>query len=139
MPSQHEPKPPAWWGEALPEPGRPPPELRERWVILWDGDCGFCRRSVMWTLRHVPAERVTAVPYQQATAWLPPAVLDASPRQAHLRAPDGRYWGGGAVGVPLLRLAGHPWFAALLARTPLRYPLLWGYRWVTRHRAALGR
>jgi predicted DCC family thiol-disulfide oxidoreductase YuxK len=37
-------------------------------VLLYDGDCGLCLRSVQWLVRHDPEERLSFAPLQQALA-----------------------------------------------------------------------
>jgi predicted DCC family thiol-disulfide oxidoreductase YuxK len=35
-------------------------------LVLWDGDCGFCRRAVQWLLKNDRYGRLTAIPNQEA-------------------------------------------------------------------------
>lgn len=35
-------------------------------LVLWDGECGFCRRSVKWLLRHDRFGHLQAIPSQEA-------------------------------------------------------------------------
>lgn len=131
--------PPMAPGAALPERGTPPADVPGRWLILWDGECGFCRRSVEATLARDRRAVLAARPYQDCTDWLPQPVLARSPDQAHLRSPDGRYWGGGDAAIEVLALLGHRRLAALLRRKPLHGLVARGYRWVARHRGLMGR
>ncbi len=117
----------------------PPGEFGSHWVLIWDGDCGFCRGTVEWVLRLDREGLLMAVPYQECRGWLPDAVLARSDAQAHLRSPDGRYWGGGAVPIRITGLLGHPIIERLLDTPPLRWATGLGYRWVARHRSRLGR
>ncbi|MBI4081027.1 MAG: DUF393 domain-containing protein [Candidatus Lambdaproteobacteria bacterium] len=125
--------------QAYPEPHPPPPELARRWALLWDGECGVCRRAVQRVLRADRAGRVAALPYQGALAWLPTAVRAQSSRQAHLRSPDGRYWGGGDAVIALLAVLGHPGLARLLGAPGLRTLVRLAYRAAARHRGSLAR
>jgi len=60
----------------------------ERPLLLWDGDCGFCRRWVLrWRVR--TAGRVDYAPYQIAAARFPEISLEAAAAAVHLVAPDG--------------------------------------------------
>ncbi len=118
-----------------------PAQLQGSWLLLWDGDCGLCRRSVAAWLRGAqpagPALR--ALPYQQALTWLPPELAERARREVLLWAPDGTLCGGADAWLELLRLRGHGAWARLLKRQPLRAALRLGYRWVARHRGLLGR
>ncbi|MBI3993477.1 MAG: DUF393 domain-containing protein [Candidatus Lambdaproteobacteria bacterium] len=113
-----------------------PAHLAGRWLLLWDGDCGFCRRGVNFMLRAGGPEPL-ALPYQQALDWLPTARAAQAGRQVLLRAPDGRYWGGADAVIELLRLRGRPRLARRLGWPPLRALLRVGYACVARHRRLL--
>jgi predicted DCC family thiol-disulfide oxidoreductase YuxK len=125
--------------QAYPEPNPPPPAVARRWALLWDGDCGFCRRVVQRVLRADRAGCVAAIPYEGALAWLPAEVRARSSRQAHLRSPDGRYWGGGDAVIALLGVLGHPALARLLGAPGLRTLVRLAYRVAARHRGSLAR
>lgn len=40
--------------------------MNEKHLILWDGDCGFCRRAIAWLLSHDRYGHLEATPNQQA-------------------------------------------------------------------------
>ena len=126
-------------GERLEERGPVPAALAGQWLVLWDGACGFCRRSVDWLLRHDRAGALGAVPYQDCEAWLPERVWARSGRQAHLRSPDGRYWGGSDAAIRIAGLLGHSLLERLLALPPLRWLMALAYRNLARQRGPLGR
>ena len=116
----------------------PPAHLAGHWLLLWDGDCGFCHRAVAFALRAGGPEPL-ALPYQQALDWLPEHARARAAREVLLRAPDGRTWGGADAVIELLRLRGRPRLARVLAWPPLRTPLRGGYALVARHRGLASR
>ena len=118
---------------------QPPLGLTGQWLILWDGDCGFCRRSVQAVLRHPRAQNFLARPWQGETAWLPQSVIDKSGGQFHLRSPEGVWLGGGDAAIGLLAALGNQRMAALLGLPPLRQGVAGGYRLVARHRHLFSR
>jgi predicted DCC family thiol-disulfide oxidoreductase YuxK len=124
-------------GERLQELGESPAEFHGRWILIWDGDCGFCRRWVEHALRHDKSGKLGAVPYQQCVDWLPQSARERSPHQAHLRSPDGRYWAGGDAAIRLIGLLGYGRFETLLSLPPLRMLTRSAYRLVARNRARL--
>jgi len=126
-------------GERLEEQADAPQELNGRWLLSWDGDCGFCRRWVQRALRLDHSGRIVALPYQQCTDWLPQVVLERSPVQAHLRSPDGRYWGGGDAAIRLIGVLGYPWAETLLGIQPLRALTGLAYRYIAAHRRLMSR
>jgi predicted DCC family thiol-disulfide oxidoreductase YuxK len=93
----------------------------ERHLVLWDGDCGFCRRCVDWARRHDHEQRLELVPYQT----VPDPPLRAELRADCARAMqvirrDGTLVRGGRGAVFCLEQVGWWW-----AR-PLRFvPLAW--------------
>lgn len=112
----------------------------ERHVVLYDGDCGFCRWSLDRLLRWDRRDNLRAVPIQSDEGDQVLADLSEQARLSswHLVTPDGRRYSGGAATGPMARLlpAGAP--VALLAETfPRSTDRL--YRWVARNRDTLGR
>ncbi len=109
-------------------------------VLVYDGECGFCRWSVekvlAWdrnnhirplALQDPEAERVLArvEPAARVTSW-------------HLATPDGHVYSAGAAAAPLIRLLpGGKLLARLLARFPRATDR--AYRWVARNRDHVGR
>ncbi len=86
--------------------------------VLWDGDCGFCRRSVEWIARHDDAGRFRLVPYQDAPAPpMTPALRAAAPHAVHVVTADGRVLRAGRAFLHVLDRLG--WHAtARLLRVP---------------------
>jgi predicted DCC family thiol-disulfide oxidoreductase YuxK len=94
-------------------------------LLIWDGDCGFCRRSVEH-LRIRLGDRVAYEPYQTAQARFPEIPLESFRAAVHLVEPDGRatrgaeavfralaYGEGRPVALPLAAYRFVPGFAAL--------------------------
>jgi predicted DCC family thiol-disulfide oxidoreductase YuxK len=90
-------------------------------VVLYDGDCGFCRWSVDKVLAWDRARRVRAVPIRSDEGDRLLAALEPAARLAswHLVAADGRLYSAGAAAEPLARLlpGGRP-LAALFGAFP---------------------
>jgi predicted DCC family thiol-disulfide oxidoreductase YuxK len=105
----------------------------DRPCLIWDGDCGFCRRSVQH-LRLWVGERVAFEPYQTAHVRFPAIPLGAFCEAVHLVEPDGRVSRGaeaffralahGGQALPLAVYRGLPGVAALSE---------WVYRQVAAH------
>jgi predicted DCC family thiol-disulfide oxidoreductase YuxK len=92
--------------------------MSARAVLLYDGDCGFCRWGVGQVLRRDDGRKLRPVPIQSAEggdllAKLPPEQRLAS---WHLLLADGALRSAGDVVPPLLQLFGHPVAAGLAAR-----------------------
>jgi len=106
----------------------------ERPLVIWDGDCGFCRRSVEH-LRARAGERIAFEPYQTAHTRYPQTPVEAFAAAVHLVEPDGRVSHGAEAVYRTLDLSGAralllayrfvPGFAAVSE---------WGYRLVAAHR-----
>jgi predicted DCC family thiol-disulfide oxidoreductase YuxK len=111
-----------------------------RWIVLYDGDCGFCKWLLAALLRRDRAGRLRPLALQSSAAAELLADLAPEQRMAswHLISPDGRRQSGGAALPALLRLlpAGRlP--AAAFGRFPGATDR--GYRWVASHRSGLSR
>jgi len=107
----------------------------ERPLVVWDGDCGFCRRSVEH-LRARAGERIAFEPYQAAHPRFPDIPREAFAASVHLVEPDGRVSRGAEAVYRALGISGSrsllrayrfvPGFASLSE---------WGYRRVAAHRS----
>lgn len=115
-------------------------ERSNRVVVLYDGDCGFCKACMglllVWdTRRRLYPATIQGPEGRTLLRSLPAAERLAS---AHLVTGDGELISG-AKGAPVLlrQLPGGSWLAWLSART---MPLVGaGYRAVTKSRSLLGR
>lgn len=113
----------------------------DRWTLIFDGECGICRRSVDWIRLRDRDGRVEAIPFQD------PAVPERFPeipperftQAMQLVSPLGRRWEGARAAEELLRLLPRwrglaPFFRIPLVRTIADR----AYRWVARNRGRLG-
>ncbi|MGH7753201.1 MAG: thiol-disulfide oxidoreductase DCC family protein [Gemmatimonadales bacterium] len=119
---------------ALAPPSRP--------VLIYDGECAFCRRWVerirRWDRRHA----IDAVPFQDAARvarfGIPKADLHAA---MHLVLPDGRAFAGGAAAPEILKLLpGKRWLAWGFGVPGVLWVATRLYRWIAkrRHRLSCG-
>ncbi len=69
------------------------PSDPDRPVVVWDGTCGFCRRSVIH-LRDRVGDRLHFVPYQHAHRYFDEIDEGDFERAVHLVEPDGPYYAG---------------------------------------------
>lgn len=109
-------------------------------LVVFDGDCGFCRRCVLW-LQARTAERVDCAPWQQAAADHPHIAPEQFAAAVHLIEPDGRVFrGASAVGRALRHAPGWRWVWPLLRLVPGAGALAEGaYRFVAAHRVGVSR
>lgn len=118
----------------------PPAQPSQRWLVLYDGDCGFCKWLLAGLLRLDRARRLRPIALQSPEAEVLLADLDPAERMAsmHVVSPDGaRTSAGEALPALLGLLSGGRGPAALLARFP-RFTRV-GYRWVATHRIGISR
>lgn len=113
----------------------------ERWLLVYDGDCGFCRGSVAWVLARNAKGVVDARPFQQEGV-LERADLsrEQARRAAWLVAPDGRRWSGADAAARVLRLLPR-WgtLGKLLGADPVAWIARRAYRWIADHRPLMAR
>ncbi len=73
-------------------------------IVLYDDDCGFCRWSMAWALRHDAGEQLVAVPIQSQLGAELLADLDEGERlrSAHVIDEHGARRSGGAAAADVL-------------------------------------
>jgi predicted DCC family thiol-disulfide oxidoreductase YuxK len=73
----------------------------EKPLLLFDGDCGFCRRWIVrW--REATGDRVRYEPYQEAAARFPEVSLEEFQREVKLVLPTGEVLGGAEAALRAL-------------------------------------
>src|SRR5213595_3625748 len=113
----------------------------ERPTLIYDGECGFCRKCVDLVLRRDREHRLEVIPFQDqervAAFGIPLTALAAA---MHLVLPDGRVFAGADAAPELLRLLpGKRWLAwpfSLPGVLPLARRV---YAWIARRRRCLVR
>lgn len=98
-------------------------------VVIWDGQCGFCRRSVALVERHDRRHRLRPVSSQSMGLGKLPAL--------RVETAGGRRLEAGRACLFVLAQIGHPRLARLLSRPPLVWAVEAGYRLVARYRRYL--
>jgi predicted DCC family thiol-disulfide oxidoreductase YuxK len=109
--------------------------------LIWDGDCGFCRRLVEWFQRHDRQGRFRVVPYQECPS---PPMTDRLREQAkhalQVVTSDGRQRSAGrAVLFALQEIGWHPRLARLGQLPPFVWLVELGYWVVARNRPFFSR
>jgi len=113
----------------------PTATLPDRPLLLFDGDCGFCR---FWVARWRTTTRgqVDFAPAQEAASHFAQVTAEACKRSTHLVTPEGEVYGGAeAVFRMLAYVPGHGWTLAFYRHAPGARPLSEAaYRFVASHR-----
>lgn len=114
--------------------------MTERATVLYDEDCGFCKRLLSKFLAWDRGRRLRPVALQEPEAerLLEDMPQDLRMESWHLVTPDGTVRSGGEALAPLLRMlpGGGP-AAAVVARISGLTDR--SYRWVAANRSALSR
>lgn len=128
---------------SVPRPSRPafsPADLPGRHLLLWDGDCGFCARSVEWVVRRDTAGAFAPLPYQEAPSPpMTPELRAACSRAVHVLARDGRLLRAGRACLFVLSEIGWPGAGRILALPPFVWLVELGYWLVARNRGLASR
>jgi predicted DCC family thiol-disulfide oxidoreductase YuxK len=104
-------------------------------LVLWDGDCGFCRRGIRWFERRDTAGRMKMVPYQEAPSPpMTPVLAAECDRALYILHPDGSRTGSGRAILYMFGVIGHPKLARSLAWPPLVWLVELGYWLMARNR-----
>ena len=114
----------------------------QRPIVVYDGECQFCRRQTERIRRYDRHDRLECVPRQ--TPWLtdrfPELADDDFNTGMRLIMPDGRiYVGADSVHQIVRQLPVLSWFAWLYRVPGLHALARVGYAWVAARRLSLGR
>jgi len=110
-----------------------PDEFKDCYLVLWDSQCDFCRRSVGWLQKKAPG-KVLALPYQEQISWLPEEIFEDCQNQFYLRTPPGNFLAGGDALIILLRVVGWKSLSWILGLPVLRQLTRLAYKTVARNR-----
>ena len=111
----------------------------ERWTLVYDGDCEFCRRQVRFISRRDRDGRIDAVPFQAAELDTYGITRQAAEQAMHLVSPTGEVTQGAAAARKVLQLLPGLRPAAWLFALPgAMYLAEHAYRWVARRRHRFG-
>ena len=127
-----------------PEPGHLPTPAQfadravERPLVLFDGNCGFCRRTVE-RMREITGDRADYAPSQEAGGDFPSILPEEFAREVKLVETDGQVYGAAEAVCRLVFGAGKsPWWGVPLwayrAVPGVRRASEAGYRFVAGHR-----
>ena len=109
-------------------------------LLLWDGDCDFCRRSVAWAERRDGGHAFRAIAYQQAPSPpMTPELREACSGAVHVLTPEGKVLRAGRACLWVLERIGYPVLARLLALPPLVWAVELGYWLIARNRRLASR
>jgi predicted DCC family thiol-disulfide oxidoreductase YuxK len=112
-------------------------------LLVFDGDCGFCRSSVArW--RRMTGERVVYEPYQRAAARFPTIPRTRFRQAVQLILPNGEVSEGAEAVFRTLTLGPHParhqrWLKLNQSRPAAAAAFEWAYQWIAGHRPLLTR
>jgi len=116
---------------------------RTRPTLIYDGECGFCQRSVALLRRWDRERRIALVPFQdeaRVAAFHVPLPALAAAMHLVLPPPDGRVFAGADAVPQLLRLLpGKRWLAWLFHVPGVQPVARRLYAWIARRRRCLVR
>jgi len=108
-------------------------------LLVYDGDCGFCKR---WIARWqaTTGDRVDYAPFQEVAAQFPEVHPERFARAVHLHDADGRWYGGAEAVFRTQAIAGRRWPLWIYRHIPgARFLTEAAYRVVASNRPAMDR
>ena len=109
------------------------------WILVYDGECQFCRRQVALVERWDDDRRIEPIPFQQADLARLGVRRAAAEEAMHLVAPSGAVWRGAAAARELLRLLPRLRWLAWIFRLPGAMTVAeFAYSWVAKRRHRFG-
>ncbi|MBI2996969.1 MAG: DUF393 domain-containing protein [Deltaproteobacteria bacterium] len=111
----------------------------KHWV-LWDGNCGFCRRVACWVRRKDRERRFELVQYQEAPSPpMTPALRSACEQALHVVTAEGAVLSGGRACLFILEGLGWRTLGRFLALPPFVWGVEFSYRVAAANRRLLSR
>jgi len=108
--------------------------------LIWDGQCGFCQRSIEWVRARDRDGLFRPLPYQEAPSPpMTPELYERARRAVQVIMPDGSVLAAGMAAAFVLEKLGYRRLARFMRWRWIAPVTEWGYRWVARNRGWLGR
>jgi len=108
-----------------------PRETQSKIVVIYDGECAFCKECVDWVARRAT---ITALPFQGADLAKFNLTYEQCSKEV-VAIINGKVLGGSSAVAALLKVSGHRALGNLIMLSgPLGHR---GYRWVAAHRDGL--
>jgi predicted DCC family thiol-disulfide oxidoreductase YuxK len=110
-------------------------------LLIWDGECGLCARTVCWVRRNDRAGRFATVPFQECPSPpMTPELRAAAERAVQVLTAGGdRLAGARAALFVLVEIGRWAPLARLVQHRPLIDIAELGYRLIARNRPFFGR
>ncbi len=113
---------------------------KERHLVLWDGECGFCRRCANWIRERDREGLFETLPYQELPAPpMTPELEAACAKAVHVLTRDGARLRGGRAVLFVTEQLGWRWTSRLLRLPPLVWLVELVYQLVARSRRWVSR
>ena len=102
-------------------------------LVLWDGDCGMCRRTSQWIQKADVDHVLQTFPYQEcASPPMTPELKAACEQAVHVLTTDGRVLRAGRAAMFVLEHCGAGFPARLMTFPPFIWFVEIGY-WIVAH------
>ena len=102
-------------------------------LVLWDGDCGMCRRTSQWVQKADVDHVLQTCPYQEcASPPMTPELKAACEQAVHVLTTDGRVLRAGRAAMFVLEHCGAGFPARLMTFPPFIWFVEIGY-WIVAH------
>ena len=112
----------------------------EKHLILWDGECEFCRRTVAWIQSKDHRGLFAASPYQEvASPPMTPELHAACEYAVHLITTEGKTLRAGRAVLYIVERIGWGGFARLLTLPPMIWLVEIVYKIVAKNRPLFAR
>jgi predicted DCC family thiol-disulfide oxidoreductase YuxK len=110
------------------------------YLVLWDGDCGFCARAVDWLQQNDREHRFQFVRYQEAPSPpMTPELYRACSQAVHVIDQEGSIRRGGTATLFVLEQEGWGPIARFLSHRPFIWLVELVYRIVATNRSLFSR
>lgn len=110
-------------------------------LVIWDGDCGFCQKSLQWIQRQNPEGNITYLSFhsEEAAPWRDKIGIENLQRSMYVIEDDQFFAGSDGFRILLSHIPEYRWLSTLMGWPLIKQLCRGGYRIIAANRNLLGK
>lgn len=116
--------------------------MENKLIVLWDGDCGFCRNSLEWVKKRKPQGEIEYLSFheEKAKKWRDQIGLEALQKSMYVIEGDKNFYGGSeGFRILLSRIPRYQWLSFLMGLPLVKQCCRIVYSFIAKNRLRFGK